>query len=197
MSLQTEFRPERNSLGGDEEEPRTQTSEPRTPTREETSEMNRNFESITTTTTTTTTGSNDPSKNASLKSGSLTSATKPKSGDISTNKCGSPKMAKHLSKLSSQSNVLSSKIGESLSGYMEKISQKMKHENMSVLSTEFPERTKSHAQKEAEISIKMDLKRNEENKNENENDGIQNIYEFIDMPKLQPGNYLCPLHSFL
>ena len=55
----------------------------------------------------------------------------------------SPKIQKHLTKLSSHSNVLSAKIGDSLSGYMEKISMKMRNENLGVLSADFPDRKKS------------------------------------------------------
>jgi hypothetical protein len=162
LSLQDSVLAKRRSLGGDEEEPMTPTSEPRTPT---------------TTLDNFTTASNEPTKNGP-------SATKTKREDVPTTKCGSPKMQKHLS------NVLSTKIGDSLSGYMEKISQKMKHDNLSVLSTESPERKRSKAQKQVDIPSKIDLTKIEENQNES----TLNIYEFIDMPKLQQGDF--PPRSF-
>jgi hypothetical protein len=176
LSLQDSVLAKRRSLGGDEEEPMTPTSEPRTPTT-----TLDNFTTASTRETTTldnfTSASNEPTKNGS-------SATKPKREDVPTTKCGSPKIQKHLS------NVLSTKIGDSLSGYMEKISQKMKHDNMSVLSTESPERKRSKAQKQVDIPNKIDLTKIEENQNES----TLNIYEFIDMPKLQPGDF--PPRSF-
>jgi hypothetical protein len=176
LSLQDSVLAKRRSLRGDEEEPMTPTSEPRTP-----ATTLDNFTTTSTRETTTlddfTTASNEPTKNES-------SATKPKREDVPTTKYGSPKIQKHLS------NVLSTKIGDSLSGYMEKISQKMKHDNMSVLSTESPERKRSKAQKQVDIPNKIDLTKIEENQNES----TLNIYEFIDMPKLQQGDF--PPRSF-
>ena len=96
---------------------------------------------------------------------------------ISSLKLESPKLQKNIKKLSAQSSVISSKIGDSLSGYMEKISQKMKAtENLSALSTDFGDRKRSPPMKRAS---KQSRKSAEENS--------LNIYEVIEVPKMAQG----------
>ena len=99
-------------------------------------------------------------------------------------KIESPKIQKHFSKLSSHSNVLSAKIGDSLSGYMEKISMKMRTENLGVLSAnDFPDRKKSPptAKRPAEKfgAVEFPLLMSDVGKSSSSS----NIYEVIEVPK--------------
>ena len=72
---------------------------------------------------------------------------------------------------------------DSLSGYMEKIAAKMKLENLSVFSSELPDRKKSKTHQESvTITVSPATETSVKPKNES-----QNIYEFIDMPPLKTG----------
>ena len=76
---------------------------------------------------------------------------------------------------------------DSLSGYMEKIAAKMKLENLSVFSSELPDRKKSKSHQES-VSITVSPETSGIPKNETET--AQNIYEFIDMPPLKTGIFV-------
>jgi len=106
-------------------------------------------------------------------------------------KIESPKISKHFSKLSNHSNVLSAKIGDSLSGYMEKISMKMRSENLGVLSSsaaDFPDRKKSpptpkrSAEKFGGVEFPLLMSEGGES--------TSNIYEVIEVPKPGQGNQI-------
>ena len=76
---------------------------------------------------------------------------------------------------------------DSLSGYMEKIAAKMKLENLSVFSSELPDRKKSKSHQES-VSITVSPETSGIPKNESAT--AQNIYEFIDMPPLKTGIFV-------
>lgn len=103
---------------------------------------------------------------------------------ISSIKLESPKLQKNFKKFSAQSSVFSAKIGDSLSGYMEKISMKMKTDNLSALSSDFGERKRSPP-----------LKRSSEFRKSLEETSV-NIYEVIEVPKAAQGLHLTSVRSY-
>lgn len=95
-----------------------------------------------------------------------------------------------------------SKYVDSLAGYMEKIAMKMKKESFSsVFSTEIPE-TKKESSNFFFTEVPENVEKREPQKTDkvlqklvtgvdnrkNLNESSQNIYEFIDMPPLKPGD---------